>query len=408
MMKSIQPSFLGGRTYQQTHANQPLNPVQHITGIGQGAPNPAATATNALDPMNAKIPDKPGFGTQIGSGLRKGAYGVGQFGAKFGGLADIGSALLPSDPSTTNATTEGLNSAYDTVANAAAAIPGIGTAVSGIMKIGGFASDALNSATGGATTIENASNTADKVLSSKFLSLTPIGLANSLSKKTVEGSAGISKDINYGYAAKEEVGDTDIGGVTNWFSKRFGKKKDLVGDRRNKVMRTDSENAAKKNILNRNNQNMTASSNSMQDVANKNRQRLSGGRRTNILAAKQGIKLKDLRKIKKDVLIRISKKEQEAKVNVIPSGALHARKNNLPEEVAKHVTNKGIPVITQEGKKIIQHAEIEHSEIIFYKEVTNKLEAFLKKGDDKAAIEAGRLLVFEILENTEDNVGILE
>ena len=99
------------------------------------------------------------------------------------------------------------------------------------------------------------------------------------------------------------------------------------------------------------------------------------------------------------------------KVNVIPEGALHKNKHHL-EDVNpefKDVTNKGIPVVSKEdGGELVQHAEIERNEIIFNLDVTNKLEELMKKGDDESAIEAGKLLVHEILNNTIDNTGILK
>lgn len=99
------------------------------------------------------------------------------------------------------------------------------------------------------------------------------------------------------------------------------------------------------------------------------------------------------------------------KVNVIPDGALHAHKHHL-EDISpeyEQVTSKGIPVVTEEeGGKLKQHAEIERNEIIFNLDVTNKLEELMKKGDDESAIEAGKLLVHEILNNTIDNTGILK
>lgn len=113
----------------------------------------------------------------------------------------------------------------------------------------------------------------------------------------------------------------------------------------------------------------------------------------------------------------IDKFKDGGKMNVIPEGALHARKHNLPEEISEHVTRKGIPVITlEDGDKIIQHAEVEVNEIIFHKKTTDKLEDFFKrfneaetkKEKDKLAIEAGKFLTTEILENTDDNTGLLQ
>lgn len=97
------------------------------------------------------------------------------------------------------------------------------------------------------------------------------------------------------------------------------------------------------------------------------------------------------------------------KMNVIPDGALHARKHTIEdEELNKSITSKGIPIISKEdGGDIIQHAEIERDEIIFTLEVTKKLEELFKKGTDEAAIEAGKLLVEEILFNTDDKTGLI-
>lgn len=99
------------------------------------------------------------------------------------------------------------------------------------------------------------------------------------------------------------------------------------------------------------------------------------------------------------------------KVNVIPDGALHAHKHHL-EDISpeyEQVTSKGIPVVTEEeGGKLKQHAEIERNEIIFRLEVTKKLEELMKDGSDDAAIEAGKLLAHEIINNTVDNTGLME
>ena len=88
--------------------------------------------------------------------------------------------------------------------------------------------------------------------------------------------------------------------------------------------------------------------------------------------------------------------------NVIPEGALHARKHHM--ENTEGLTQKGIPVIDNKGE---QQAEIELNEIIFNLEVTKKLEELCKDGSDEAAIEAGKLLVQEILFNTEDRTGLI-
>lgn len=149
-------------------------------------------------------------------------------------------------------------------------------------------------------------------------------------------------------------------------------------------------------------QQMLGASNTMQDIASKNYQKLSGGLGTNILAAKEGLKL-----IKQQAALLM---KEGGTFNVIPSGALHAHKHNLIGEVADGLTKKGIPVIMEDGGEITQQAEIEREEIIFNLDLTKKLEELLKKfeeGDEQAAIEAGKLLTYEILENTVDNVGLI-
>ena len=96
---------------------------------------------------------------------------------------------------------------------------------------------------------------------------------------------------------------------------------------------------------------------------------------------------------------------QGGKFNLIPEGALHARKHNMDVE---GITKKGIPVVSESPDgKLEQQAEIEREEIILRLEVTKKIEELAKDGSDEAAIEAGKLLVKEILYNTVDNTNSL-
>ena len=67
------------------------------------------------------------------------------------------------------------------------------------------------------------------------------------------------------------------------------------------------------------------------------------------------------------------------------------------------MTKKGIPLVTvTENGDLEQVAEIERKELILRLEVTQKIEERMKDGSDKAAIEAGKLLVREIIKNTDD------
>ena len=150
---------------------------------------------------------------------------------------------------------------------------------------------------------------------------------------------------------------------------------------------------------------------------------------TNTLSAKNGAKIKEVKRLSSLYNKRLISKEplkegttvefkNGGSINVIPEGAVHARKNNLTEinPELEGITKKGIPVISkEEGGEMIQHAEIERSEIIFNLETTKKLESLREqynKSEDKTekdnlAIEAGKLLAQQIMENTIDNTGEL-
>jgi hypothetical protein len=99
-------------------------------------------------------------------------------------------------------------------------------------------------------------------------------------------------------------------------------------------------------------------------------------------------------------------------MSVIPEGALHARKNNM-EGAGEDFTAKGIPVVDNEGE---QQAEIERDEIIFRKEVTDKMEELYKKFNseessdkkDEIAIEMGKIITCEITKHTQDNTGLID
>ena len=104
--------------------------------------------------------------------------------------------------------------------------------------------------------------------------------------------------------------------------------------------------------------------------------------------------------------------EETNQKNVIPEGALHAHKHHM--ENAEDLTKKGIPVVDNKGE---QQAEVEKNEIIFSLEVTKQLENLYKRYQedtntqqekDELAIEAGKLLVYEILHNTIDRTGLIK
>ena len=112
------------------------------------------------------------------------------------------------------------------------------------------------------------------------------------------------------------------------------------------------------------------------------------------------------------IIVKESKEEpkQEEPKNVIPDGALHAHKHHMDN--TDSLTQKGIPVVDDKGE---QQAEIEKDELILHLKLTNKLEELQEKYEkaskteqDKLAIEAGKLLVEEILHNTIDNTNLID
>ena len=84
-------------------------------------------------------------------------------------------------------------------------------------------------------------------------------------------------------------------------------------------------------------------------------------------------------------------------------------------ELAKEggVTSKGVPVVDNNGE---QQAEIERNEIIFRKEITDKMEELYKKYNssesssekDEIAIKMGKILTCEITKNTDDKTGLIQ
>ena len=104
--------------------------------------------------------------------------------------------------------------------------------------------------------------------------------------------------------------------------------------------------------------------------------------------------------------------KQGGQMNVIPEGALHARKNNM-EGAGEDFTHKGIPVVDNDGE---QQAEIEKNEVIFNKDLTDFIESNYKKfkseetkndEKDEIAIKVGKRLVKELLTNTDDRTGLI-
>lgn len=103
------------------------------------------------------------------------------------------------------------------------------------------------------------------------------------------------------------------------------------------------------------------------------------------------------------------------KMNMIVTGALHARKHNLEElnpNLEGEITKKGIPVVVMnEGGEVkSQQAEVETGEIIMQIDATKTIEDYYdeynstnsKTEKNRIALECGKYLVNELLKNTDD------
>ena len=253
------------------------------------------------------------------------------------------------------------------------------------------------------------------------------------------GGAGALKafDLANRYFGKttKKQGTTDLntGAYTQLINNAAGKKRTLLSSGK-KTMRTINsltDYDDRLNMMGADNtqeaaQDYLAAINSASSINANNQTTLLGGLTTRALVAKKGTKISPakLRNVVNKVKHGAKTPEPQIEAfaeggklqNVIPDGALHARKNNLPDEISEKVTNKGIPVVTfEDGGDITQHAEIEVNEIIFNKETTDKLEDLFKQWKDtedstkkkELAIECGKFLTSEILENTVDNTGLL-
>ena len=104
---------------------------------------------------------------------------------------------------------------------------------------------------------------------------------------------------------------------------------------------------------------------------------------------------------------------QGGQMNLIPEGALHARKNNMKLAESGDITHKGIPVVDNQGQ---QQAEIECNEIILNLTTTQKIEKFYKEykeeesqsKKDEIAIECGKMLAKSIIEDTDDKTDLIQ
>ena len=243
--------------------------------------------------------------------------------------------------------------------------------------------------------------------------------------KNVEGNAARDTvDSSASYTGADALDSKRFGIAGLGAAKRYQKKVD----------KREQERLTATDILNKGKDDLLASTNVQQMQLADNLKKNASDWMYNIRAGEFGMKIKEAQRLSKQYRNRRPATTGEpakagttetpqflkdgGTINVIPEGALHARKHHLEElnPELEGITKKGIPVISQgEGGEVIQQAEVEKSEIIFRLEVTNKLEELRKRyketdsqeEKDTIAIEAGKLLTQEIMENTKDNTGEL-
>lgn len=104
--------------------------------------------------------------------------------------------------------------------------------------------------------------------------------------------------------------------------------------------------------------------------------------------------------------------EETTQKNLIPEGALHKNKHHMEND--ENITKKGIPVIDNDGD---QQAEIEKDEWTMTLELTKTIEDLYHKfynedtknsEKDQLAIQAGNIIVEQLLYNTDDRTNLIK
>ena len=285
-------------------------------------------------------------------------------------------------------TTQTLNTTYNQTSNALIQSGNpYAMMIGGGMQLGALASDGLTAAGLGTDQVTGL----DKVLDSHWFKLTPAGFANAIGAKRTNSFA-VNQDVqnrlgtSYNYDDLNKAANLANKRIGNLNFGKLGQYNDFIAYA-NRIQHT-------LNTIDSNEQDAIANQR-WEGTGLRNEMALNGDYQS-LRMGRNGLKM-------------------EA-VNVIPDGALHKNKHHL-EEVGidtTELTNKGIPVVTEQNGELKQQAEIEVNEIILHLELTEKLEDNLKKlkeakdqeEKDKIAIETGKLLTEELLNNTIDNTGL--
>lgn len=372
-----------------------------------------------------------------GGGLKQTAASPGAIWGTVGNAANALGGLFPeldNYQGTYGNLSAGMDSAYDGVSDS---VMKINPMVGGIMKLGALGTKALHSMGVGT----DAMTRTDAIMDSSFMALTPFGLINALGAKKSDTMEADTQTLALG-------GDSYSGAADDVMdaAEKSGKKYGLFS--RKALGRANDEMAAAgrlqnnmASIMNQNKMLMDALAN-QQDMNNQQYQNMMNGtdwsampmsaKKGGILPSQYQIAHRVAYNHKKQhtkqepieyvpVIDTIDMFQNGGQMSLLPEGALHKDKHHIEEvrdDLKGEITHKGIPVVTiaKDGQQVEQVAEIEHSEWILSADLTEKVEKLRDKYNESEdaqekqefAIEAGKLIAEEMMENTDDRVGLIK
>lgn len=377
------------------------SPLDDMNKMKLGAPGPSKEFTKAAQKNAKSAANVASTGNKMGmsGGLQA---GLGAASSMLGGLSTSG---LTQEQASTR---EGIRSAV----SSAGPIGAIIGAASGVV-------DAIGSATG--LNLDNIDADAAKRAGISGKAATQ-GFINSLpGVSMLVGMFGGRTAKSYKSAEIDQMTNAYGGSVADINAAQALSGKRMLGTgKANKFIR--EQNRVNNLITDISLESKLRKSNSAGDTYLSQNQNKYAGYTPQLLLSKKGMKFPELdvaRSIINSWTVRSTEEPQKfqlgGKMNLIPEGALHARKHNLEKvnpELEGQITSKGIPVVAQGEGGVIQQAEIEKEEVIFRKEFTDKLESLYKQyqedSSDDIAIEAGKLICYELLKNTDDRSGLIK
>lgn len=380
--------------------------------------NPFGTFKNPLDNMKKMKLGAPGS-TKAAQKNAKSAANVASTGNKMGVPGGLQASLQAAGSVLGGLSTSGLTQEQ------ASTREGIRSAISSVGPIGtiiGAASgvvDAIGSATG--LNLDNIDADAAKRAGIGGKAATQ-GFINSLpGASMLVGMFGGRTAKSYKSAEIDQMTNAYGGSVADINAAQALSGKRMLGTgKANKFIR--EQNRVNNLITDISLESKLRKSNSAGDTYLSQNQNKYAGYTPQLLLSKKGMKFPELdtaRSLINSWKVKPTEDPQKfqlgGKMNLIPEGALHARKHNLEKvnpELEGQITRKGIPVVAQGEGGVIQQAEIEKEEVIFRKEFTDELERLYKQYQDDSsediAIEAGKLICFELLKNTDDRSGLIK